>query len=72
MDHDVRIALGARDDVTVRAASNVRGDAAALAEVLRRLHGGFIIGQAGHSLLPRDAPWFALVQTLECPLFIAR
>jgi hypothetical protein len=72
MDQTVRIALEDRSDVTVRMAANAHGDPNALAEVLRRLAGGFVIGQAGRGLLPRHAPWLALAQTLECPLFIAR
>jgi hypothetical protein len=72
MDNDVRLALAERVDVGVRSAARAHGDARALADVLARINPGFVIGQAGRRLLPRDAPWFAIAQTLECPLFIAR
>jgi hypothetical protein len=72
MEHDVRLALADRADVSVRSAARAHGDAGALADILARIEAGFVIGQAGRGLLPRDVPWFALAQTLECPLFIAR
>jgi hypothetical protein len=72
MDHAARLMLDERIDIEVRTAPTVRGDPAALAELLRRLGCGFVVGQAGRTLLPDSGHWSALMQTLECPLFIVK
>ena len=45
---------------------------AALAEVIRRLNGGFVIGHFGGLLVPADGDLRDLVAALECPLFLMR
>jgi hypothetical protein len=71
IEQAARLLLADRLDVSLQIAATY-GDTAALADTLRRMRGGFVVGEAGQSLLPFDRSWQALVQSLECPLFIAR
>lgn len=71
LEESVRLALAERPDVLICMVETY-GDPDAMAEVLRRMRGGFIVGEAGRTLLASDCSWQALAQTLECPLFIAR
>jgi hypothetical protein len=71
IEQTARLLLADRPEIAVHVAATY-GEPAALAEVLRRMRGGFVVGEAGRSLLPFDGSWQALVQSLECPLFISR
>ena len=49
-----------------------QGAPAALAEVIRRLGTGFLIGHFGGILVPAHGDLRDLVAALECPLFLMR
>lgn len=68
----VRLALGAAPLVAVEKAVVTFGGESALAETLRKMKGGFVIGQFGGLLVPPDTDARHLTQILECPLFLMR
>lgn len=72
LESQARLALGPAPGVTIHVAETTHGAAEALAEVLRRLNGGFVIGQWGGVLVPTDSDLRHLVTALECPLFLVR
>ncbi len=72
LEQQARLLLSERSDVRILASDRCYNHTGALCECLRRTHAGFIIGQAGGTLLPAHVDWFDLAQTLECPLFIVR
>jgi len=72
MEGEARLVVGGREDVRIELAEIDRGEAAVLAETLRRLRGGFVIGQYGGLLLPEDGDLRPLLGALECPLFLVR
>lgn len=72
MEGEVRLVLGSDDRVIIARAVVAEGGEAALYEVLRRLHGGFAIGQFGGRLVPSSGDIRHLVASLECPLLIMR
>lgn len=72
MDEIVRHALAGHDGIRHARAARSFGHSGALAETVRRLQPGFLIGQAGGALLPSDQDWFDLAQALESPLFVVR
>jgi len=43
-----------------------------MAETLRRLRGGIVIGQYGGLLVPDEGDLRPLLAALECPLFLVR
>ena len=49
-----------------------RGSSAAVAETLRRLTPGLVIGRFGGLLVPEDGDLRALAASLECPLLLVR
>lgn len=71
-ESQVRLALAASPLVTIEKAIAALGGEAAVAEALRKLKGGFVIGQFGGLLAPPDTDARHLTQTLECPLFLMR
>jgi hypothetical protein len=72
MEAQARLVLEARDDVRIEATATARGEAAVIAEVLRRLRGGFVICQFGGLVVPDAGDLRPLVAALECPLFLVR
>lgn len=72
LDQQARLALGATPGVTIHEAATAEGATEALAEVLRRLDGGFVIGQWGGHLVTDESDLRRLVTSLECPLFLVR
>lgn len=72
MDGQARLVVGARDDVRIEAAAMARGEAAVVAEALRRLGGGFVICQFGGLVVPDAGDLRPLAGVLECPLFLVR
>jgi hypothetical protein len=72
LDGQVRLALGDQSRVRLLHCRTDEGAPAALAEVIRRLNGGFVIGHFGGLLVPADGDLRDLVAALECPLFLMR
>ena len=72
MDEQARLVVGGRDDVRIEAGEAARGEAAVIAEALRRLQGGFVICQFGGLLVPDEGDLKPLASVLECPLFLVR
>ena len=62
----------AREDVRIETAAVARGEAAVVAEALRRLGGGFVICQFGGLVVPDAGDLRPLASVLECPLFLVR
>jgi len=72
MDGQVRLVVEAREDVRIETAAVARGEAAVVAEALRRLGGGFVICQFGGLVVPDAGDLRPLASVLECPLFLVR
>jgi hypothetical protein len=72
MDGEARLVVEAREGVRIQWAAVARGEAAVIAETLRRLEGGMIICQFGGLVVPDDGDLRPLASALECPLFIVR
>jgi hypothetical protein len=72
MEGQARLVIGGREDVRIEPAEIDRGEAAVMAETLRRLRGGFVIGQYGGLLVPEEGDLRPLLAALECPLFLVR
>ena len=72
MDGQVRLVVEAREDVRIETAEVARGEAAVVAEALRRLGGGFVISQFGGLVVPDEGDLKPLASVLECPLFLVR
>jgi hypothetical protein len=72
MDGEARLVVEGRKDVRIEAAAATRGEAAVIAEALRRLRGGFVICQFGGLLVPDEGDLRPLAAALECPLFLVR
>jgi hypothetical protein len=72
MDGQVRLVVEAREDVSIATAEMARGEAAVVAEALRRLGGGFVICQFGGLVVPDEGDLKPLASVLECPLFLVR
>lgn len=72
LDGQVRLALGDHPRVRLLHCRTDQSAPAALAEVIRRLRGGFVIGHFGGLLVPADGDLRDLVAALECPLFLMR
>jgi hypothetical protein len=72
MDGQARLVAEARDNVRIASAEVHRGEAAVIAETLRRLRGGFVIGQFGGLVVPDEGNLRPLALALECPLFLVR
>ena len=72
MDGQARLVVEARDDVRIASAEVAHGEAAVIAETLRRLQGGFVIGQFGGLVVPDEGNLRPLGAALECPLFLIR
>ena len=72
MDGQARLFVDAREDVRIASAEVARGEAAVIAETLRRMQGGFVIGQFGGLVVPDEGNLRPLCAALECPLFLVR
>ncbi len=72
MEGEVRLLLGDRRDAQITVSGSAQGAAEVVAEVLRRLQGGFVIGQFGGLVVPWDGDLRALAAALECPLLLVR
>jgi hypothetical protein len=72
MDGQVRLVVEAREDVRIETAAVARGEAAVVAEALRRQGGGFVICQFGGLVVPDEGDLRPLASVLECPLFLVR
>ena len=72
MDGQARLVVEAREDVRIERAAMARGEAAVVAEALRRLSGGFVICQFGGLVVPDEGNLKPLASVLECPLFLVR
>jgi hypothetical protein len=72
MDGQARLFVEARDDVRIASAEVHHGEAAVIAETLRRMQGGFVIGQFGGLVVPDEGNLRPLSAALECPLFLVR
>ncbi|MGE5511918.1 MAG: hypothetical protein ACM31O_11795 [Bacteroidota bacterium] len=72
MESQARLALGDTPGVRIASGVDARGSGLVVAEVLRRLKAGFIIGQFGGILIPADGDLRHLASSLECPLFVMR
>jgi hypothetical protein len=72
MDGEARLVVDAREDVRIAHAEAARGEAAVIAEALRRLQGGFVICQFGGLTVPDEGDLRPLASVLECPLLLVR
>jgi hypothetical protein len=72
MDGEARLVVEAREDVRIQSAAVARGEAAAVAETLRRLRGGIVICRYGGLVVPDGGDLRPLASVLECPLFLVR
>lgn len=72
LDGQVRLALGEQSRMRLLHYRTDQSAPAALAEVIRRLNGGFVIGHFGGLLVPADGDLRDLFTALECPLFLMR
>jgi hypothetical protein len=72
LEEHTRLALGTQAKVNLISYQIDRGAPAALAEVIRRLRAGFLIGHFGGILAPAHGDLRDLVAALECPLFLMR
>jgi len=72
LEEHVRLALGTQAKVSLVSYQIDQGAPAALAEVIRRLQAGFLIGHFGGILVPAHGDLRDLVTAIECPLFLMR
>lgn len=72
LEGQVRLALARESDIDVVKGAPVHGSPQAAAEALRRLRGGFVIGQLGGRLVPDHGDLRPLAAVLECPLLVVR
>jgi hypothetical protein len=72
MDGEVRLVLEGRQDVSISHCAMARGEAAVVAEAIRRLGGGFLIARFGGLAVPDSGSLRPLVSALECPLLLVR
>jgi hypothetical protein len=72
MDGEARLVVEAREGVRIQWAAVARGEAAVIAETLRRLKGGMLVCQFGGLVVPDEGDLRPLASVLECPLFLVR
>lgn len=72
LEGQVRLALGPQSRIKMLHCQADKIPPAALAEVIRRLNSGFVIGHFGGILVPAHGDLRDLVAALECPLFLMR
>lgn len=72
MDGETRLVVEARENVRIQSAAIARGEAAVIAETLRRLHAGMVICRFGGLVASGENHLRPLAAALECPLFLVR
>jgi hypothetical protein len=72
MEGEVRLVVEAREDVRIVSAEAALGEAAVIAEALRRLRGGIVICRFGGLVVPDGGNLGPLASVLEFPLFLVR
>jgi hypothetical protein len=72
MDGEARLVVEDREGVHIQFAAVARGEAAVIAETLRRLNGGIVLCQFGGLVVPDEGDLRPLASALECPLFLVR
>jgi len=72
MDGEARLVVEAREGISIRSAAIARGEAAVIAETLRQLRSGIVVGQFGGLVVPDGGDLRPLASVLECPLFLVR
>ncbi len=72
LDGEIRLALADRSDALIAASAATAGEAAVVAELIRRLRGSFLIARFGGHSVPDHGSLRPLTAVLECPLFLVR
>jgi hypothetical protein len=72
LEGQARLLVSDREDLRIESAEVARGEAAVIAEGLRRLKGGFVICQLGGLIVPDAGDLRPLAGALECPLLLVR
>ncbi len=72
MAEEARAILGAGSDIEIVLAEAIRGEAAVIAEALRRVRGSFTLAHIGGLLAPGEGDLKALAMALETPLLLMR
>ena len=72
LESHARLVLSERPDVRIETGHGACGSAAVVAETIRKLLPGLIIGQFGGLLVPDDGDLRPLAAALECPLLLVR
>jgi hypothetical protein len=72
MDGEARLVVEASEGVRIQSAAVAHGEAAVVAETLRRLKGGIVICEFGGLVVPDEGDLRPLASVLECPLFLVR
>jgi hypothetical protein len=72
MDAETRLVVEDREGIRIQSAAVAHGEAAVVAETLRRLGGGIVICQFGGLVVPEAGDLRPLASVLECPLFLVR
>jgi hypothetical protein len=72
MDGETRLVVEARENVRIQSAAIARGEAAVIAETLRRLRPGMVICRFGGLVASAESQLHPLAAALECPLFLVR
>ncbi len=72
LEGQARLALEGDASVRIRHARATSAMPGVIADIVRRLHGGFLIGEFGGLLVPRDGDLGPLAMSLECPLLLVK
>lgn len=72
MDGEARLVVENGEGVRIEWAAVARGEAAVIAETLRRLRAGIVVCRFGGLVVPDGGDLRPLASVLECPLFIVR
>ena len=72
LEGQARLLAPERDELRIELAEVARGEAAVIAEGLRRRRGGFVICQLGGLIVPDAGDLRPLAGALECPLLLVR
>lgn len=72
MDGEARLVVEDGEGVRIEWAAVARGEAAVIAETLRRLRAGIVVCRFGGLVVPDGGDLRPLASVLECPLFIVR
>ena len=72
LEPSVRLVLAGRDEARIVGSEIARGSLAVIAERLRRLQPGLVLGRFGGLLVPSEGDLRPLASVLECPLLLVR